>query len=208
LSAGVSLPHPVPDADAPAWPADAVEVGRIVGAWGIKGALKVKAYSADPQALFSSRRWFVQQDLGPTPRPGLDKTPRTQLLRITDAREQGDYVVATVRDMEDRNAAEALTGYRVFIPRESFPTPASDEFYWVDLIGLDVSNRVGAQLGKVLGLVETGPHCVLRLSSHDADGQERMIPFVAAYVDAVDFKAKTIKVDWDFDLASDAASDV
>jgi 16S rRNA processing protein RimM len=207
LAARVGLPHPLPDADAPAWPDDAVEVGRIIGAWGIKGALKVKAFSADPQALFSSRRWFVQQADGPTPKPGLARAPRTQLLRITDAREQGDHVVATAQDIGDRNAAEALTGYQVFIPRQSFPTPDADEFYWVDLIGLNVSNRAGTALGVVVGLIETGPHCVLRLSRRDADDQELMIPFVAAYVDAVDLKAKSIKVDWDFDLGGETASD-
>jgi 16S rRNA processing protein RimM len=146
LTAGVSLPHPSLAVDAPAWPEDAVEVGRIIGAWGIKGGLKVKAFSADPQALFSSRRWFVRQGEGQAPKPGLAPPTKTQLLRITNAREQGDHVVATVQDVDSRNAAEALTGYQVFISRQSFPTPDSDEFYWVDLIGLEVSNRAGAAI--------------------------------------------------------------
>ena len=49
-----------PHADAPALPADAVEVGRVIGAWGIKGGIKVKPFAADPQALFSSKRWYIQ----------------------------------------------------------------------------------------------------------------------------------------------------
>ena len=47
--------------DQPAWPEDAIEVGRIVDAWGIKGGFKVQPFSTDPQALFSSRRWFLQR---------------------------------------------------------------------------------------------------------------------------------------------------
>ena len=200
MSAGVGLPHPVLAADEPAWPEDAVEVGRIMGAWGIKGGLKVKAFSADPQALFSSKRWFIQAGVVDElkPRAAL-KAAAGSVLRITLAREQGDHVVATAQGLDDRNAAEALTGWRIFIARTSFPTPDDDEFYWVDLIGLHVFDRRGLALGDVVGLIETGPHCVLRLSSTDSEGQQRLIPFVSAYVDRVDLPGRTITVDWAFD---------
>ena len=200
MSARVGTPHPELAADELAWPEDAVEVGRIMGAWGIKGGLKVKAFSADPQALFSSKRWFIQA-------PAADELkPRAALaavagrvLRVTLAREQGEHVVATAQDLDDRDAAEALTGWRIFIARTSFPTPEDDEFYWVDLIGLQVQDRQGAALGDVVGLIETGPHCVLRLSSTDSNGQQRLIPFVSAYVDRVDLPGRTVTVDWAFD---------
>ena len=71
------------------------------------------------------------------------------LLRISEAREHGDDVVASVHGMHDRNAAEALRGARIFVPRSSFPTAGNDEFYWVDLIGLQVFNRDGVRLGDV-----------------------------------------------------------
>lgn len=195
----VGRSHPTLAADEPAWPEDAVEVGRIMGAWGIKGGLKVKAFSAAPQALFSSRRWFVQQGDAAALRPGHVAAASARVLRITDAREQGEHVVATAQDLDDRNAAEALTGWRIFIARASFPTPDEDEFYWVDLIGLQVLDRQGLALGAVVGLIETGPHCVLRLSTKDGQGQERLIPFVSAYVDRVDMPGRTITVDWAFD---------
>ena len=96
----------------------------------------------------------------------------------------------------DRDAAEALAGARVFVSRASFPTPADDEFYWVDLIGLAVTNREGLSLGAVVGLIETGPHCVLRVQPAEADADEVLIPFVAAYVDRVDREGRAIHVDW------------
>ncbi|MEF7613934.1 ribosome maturation factor RimM [Aquincola sp. MAHUQ-54] len=175
----------------PAWPADAVEVGRIIGAWGIKGAVKVVPYASDAKALFSSRRWFIQ--------------PGDRLLKITGAREQGDAVVATAQEVPDRNAAEALKGARVFVARSSFPTPAEGEYYWVDLIGLEVFNREGALLGIVSDLLSTGPHSVLRLRRTDVPADappevaERLIPFVDAYVDQVDLPGRRITVDWGLD---------
>ncbi len=181
---------------APALPADAIEVGRVVGAWGIKGGIKVKPFAADPQALFSSKRWYLKppEVTGPS---SLKAPALPELLRIVTAREQGDGVVATAQELPDRTAAEALKGARVFVPRASFPTPDEGEFYWVDLIGLDVINHDGRALGPVVGLIETGPHCVLRIQPPAADAAEVLIPFVGVYVGRVDLAARRIEVDWD-----------
>ena len=179
-------------------PEDAVEVGRVLGAWGVKGGIKVKAFATDPQALFSTKRWFVQPPLAPKPLvTGAGGWPT--LLRVVQAREQGDGVVATVQEIEDRDAAEALKGARLFVARTSFPTPTEGEYYWVDLIGLSVFNRAGLLLGTVVGLIETGPHCVLRIQSADDAAPECLVPFVAAYVDAVDMPGRRITVDWEAD---------
>jgi len=188
-------PAPAPDEEA--FPADAVEVGQVLGAWGVKGGLKVKPFSSDPQALFSSRRWHLQPaDLVAGPRPqGAAPVPR--LLRITQAREQGELIVATCRELSDRDAAQALSGARIYVSRNSFPTPDEDEFYWVDLIGLAVRNRTGELLGTVTHLIETGPHCVLCVRATQEQAAEVLIPFVAAYVDRVDLSGRTIHVDWD-----------
>lgn len=175
--------------DEPAWPGDAIEVGRIVDAWGIQGGIKVQPFAADPQALFSSRRWFIQGARG-----------ERSLLKITSAREQGDVVVATAQELGDRNAAEALKGARIFVSRASFPTAGPDEFYWVDLIGLTVVNRLGERLGSVADLLDTGAHSVLRVQPEDgAAGEERLIPFVSAYIDDVNLAERRITVDWGLD---------
>jgi 16S rRNA processing protein RimM len=139
------------------------------------------------------------------PGPAPARTPLPGLLKITQAKEQGEYVVAMAQEVSDRNAAEALKGASVFVSRSSFPTADSDEFYWVDLIGLNVENREGVLLGQVQDLIDTGPHCVLRVRRPDAaadakpDEAERLIPFVSAYVDQVDLPGRRIVVDWGLD---------
>jgi 16S rRNA processing protein RimM len=189
------------------WPADAVEVGRIVDAWGVKGWIKVQPFATDPQALFSTRRWFLgaPEDGGTARPPGAERT-HPAVLRIIQAKEHGDVVVAQVHDVADRSAAEALRGTRIFVGRSSFPTAGDDEYYWIDLIGLTVVNRQGERLGTVAGLLDTGPHSVLRValdagsSGAPAEEGERLIPFVAAYVDDVSLEAKRITVDWGLDF--------
>ncbi|UZG45546.1 ribosome maturation factor RimM [Caldimonas thermodepolymerans] len=183
-----------------AWPDDAVEVGRVIDAWGVKGWIKVQPYSADPQALFSSRRWFLQPPDSPNPRAAAAGLRWPLLLRITQARDHGDVIVAAAREVPDRTAAEALKGARVHVPRSSFPTADPEEYYWVDLIGLEVVNRQGERLGTVADLMDTGAHAILRVVD-EAGGKpaERLIPFVGAYVDEVDQGARRITVDWGLD---------
>jgi 16S rRNA processing protein RimM len=86
------------------------------------------------------------------------------VLRVMQAREQGDGIVATCQELTDRDAAEAMAGARIFVSRASFPTPDDNEFYWVDLIGLACATAQGKDLGTVVDLIETGPHCVLRIA--------------------------------------------
>jgi 16S rRNA processing protein RimM len=93
-----------------------------------------------------------------------------------------------------------LRGARIFVSRGSFPAAAKDEYYWVDLIGLDVVNRQDESLGSVRELLSTGAQTVLVLEyAQDDKVCERMIPFVAAYVDDVDLASRRIRVDWQSD---------
>lgn len=177
-------------------PADAIEVGRITDAWGLKGWFKVLSHSPDPEALFSSKRWYLQ----PTER-GKPAFAGTVLMRIREAKVHSDTVVAVAHEMEDRDLAQALKGSRIFVPRSSFPTPELDAYYWVDLMGLNVVNREGIVLGVVKDLLSTGPQTVLVIEFTEAlDGidkvQERMIPFVSHFVDDVNLTDKRITVDW------------
>ena len=177
-------------------PADAIQVGRIADAWGLKGWFKVLPHSADPEALFSSKRWYLQ----PTER-GKPAFDGTQLMRIREAKVHSDTIVAVAHEMEDRDIAQALKGSRIFIPRSSFPTPELDSYYWVDLMGLNVVNREGIVLGVVKDLLSTGPQTVLVIEYDETvEGlqktQERMIPFVSHYVDDVNLSEKRITVDW------------
>jgi 16S rRNA processing protein RimM len=204
-----------------AWPDDAIEVGRILGAWGIKGGIKVLPFAADPQALFCAKRWFLKPAESAKP-PAAAATPADApkfaaarktpaqkaalaaplplALNVKGVRDQGDAIVCTAPEIPDRDAAEALKGVRVFVSRSSFPKTDDGEFYWVDLIGLAVVNREQAALGEVVGLIDTGPHCVLRVQPADPAADERLIPFVEAYVDSVDMPGRRILVDWGLDF--------
>lgn len=213
--------------DGVVWPEDAVEVGRIVDAWGVKGGIKVMPFSSDPQALFCTKKWFLrpaEQAAGALSRPSAKtgeagtsvvskaaapkaaaapaRLAAPRFLQMKTVREQGDIIVGTAEGLEDRNDAEALKGARVFVSRSAFPTPDADEFYWVDLIGLNVVNRQGEFLGQVADLMATGPHSVLRCVVPAAEGQdatERLIPFVSAYIDSVSLADKRIVADWGLD---------
>jgi 16S rRNA processing protein RimM len=199
----VASAAPAAGAPADAWPEDAVEVGRIVDAWGVKGWIKVQPFASDPQALFSSKRWHLRPpEDSAVKRPAVVKPAASfpSLLKIVEAKEHGDVVVAQVQEVDDRSGAEALRGGRVFIARSSFPTADPDEYYWVDLIGMAVVNRQGETLGAVIGLIDTGPHSVLRIRPPgDPEGEERLVPFVSAYVDEVKMADKRIIVDWGLD---------
>lgn len=204
--------------DGVVWPEDAVEVGRVVDAWGVKGGIKVQPFSSDPQALFCTKKWFLrpaEASAGAVFRPGaaaakaasavsaagVAKLARPRFLQVRTVREQGDVVVVTCDDLTDRNAAESLKGARVFVSRSAFPTPDEGEFYWVDLIGLDVRNPQGEALGRVVDLLDTGPQSVLRCEYTGADGKpaERLIPFVSAYIQSVSLADKLIVADWGLD---------
>lgn len=182
----------MPNLEAAELPADAIEVGRIADAWGIKGWFKVLPYSADPEALFSSKRWYVQPA-----EKGAKTFSGTLKLAIREAKMHSGTVVATAQDVDGRDAAEALRGARIFVARSSFPRTGTDEYYWIDLIGLDVVNREGLPLGQVRELLSTGAQTVLVLNcEQDGKPHERMIPFVSVYVDSVDLAARQIRVDW------------
>ena len=186
-------------------PSDAIEVGRIGEAWGIKGWFKIIAYSASPEALFSCKEWIL---LPPEPRAGksagvvakepLFKTP--QLFKILTAKEHSDGIVAQADGVDDRTTAELLKNCRIFISRSAFPAAKKDEYYWVDLMGLEVVNREGVVIGSVKDLMATGPTTVI-VAERTVEGKpvETLIPFVDAHVDAVSLADKRITVDWQLD---------
>lgn len=184
-------------------PDDAVEVGRIVDAWGVKGWVKILPHSSDPLALLQTRTWWLQ---APQARlsPGFCAFKGTVSLSVGECRIHSDVVVAQIEQVQDRSSAEALKGARIFLPRSVFPATATDEYYWVDLIGLEVINRQGQVLGRVRDLMPTGPTSVLIITpaqtGHESpDSKDCLVPFVSIYVDAVDLKGRRITVDWQLD---------
>ncbi|MFM0323922.1 ribosome maturation factor RimM [Caballeronia glebae] len=179
-------------------PEDAVEVGFIVDSYGLKGWVKIVPHANGKQggdALLSARRWWLVK--------GRDR----KSARCLQSKVHADTIVARIAGCDDRDAALALKGHTVNIARSDFPRlDSDDEFYWVDLIGLDVENEAGVALGRVADLIDNSAHSILRIEypGTDKDGkpvtEERLIPFVGVYVKTVDRAAKRIVVDWDADF--------
>lgn len=165
---------------------DIVVLGRLVDPYGIRGWLRLHAYGDDPMAWAEMPVWWIGKEGGPW-----------REVRVKDLKVHGDGVVVLLDDVPDRTAAEALRGSLVGAPREMLPATGDDEYYWGDLIGLDVVNAAGEKLGKVAGLIETGANDVLRVA--DESGNERLLPFVDAVVLSVDKAAGVIRVEWGLD---------
>jgi 16S rRNA processing protein RimM len=113
-----------------------------------------------------------------------------------DGKVHNHYLLACLEGVDDRTGAEALMGLDVAVLREEMPEAEDDEFYWDDLIGLEVVNVQGEALGQVAGLLETGANDVLQVRDGD---QERLIPFVDAVIQQVDLEAGRLVVDWGLD---------
>lgn len=166
-----------------------VVLGRIVAPFGVQGWVRVHPFADDPEAWATMPRWW----LASVADAAMELWRPVQLEK---ARIHGDGLIAKLLGVDDRNGAEALNGSYVGAPREAMPAPAQDEYYWSDLIGLEVLNQHGASLGRVSGLIETGSNHVLKIQAGE---QERLLPFVVAVVKAVDIGAGRISVEWELD---------
>jgi 16S rRNA processing protein RimM len=147
----------LPGLDAAELPADAIEVGRIADAWGIKGWFKVLPHSASPEALFSSKRWYLQ----PSER-GAKTFSGTVVLRVRETKDHSGTIVAWRRTSPTAPPPKLSRARACSCRAPAFPRRA-DEYYWVDLMGLEVVNREGVALGRVSDLMSTGPQTVLVL---------------------------------------------
>lgn len=163
-----------------------VVLGRLAEPYGIRGWIRVHPYGDDPLSWAGMSAWWVGSEGGPWRETGL-----------VSLKAHGDGVVALLDGVSDRTSAEALKGMLVAAPREVLPVTGEDEFYWADLVGLEVVNGEGERLGRVAGLIETGANDVLRVVAED--GSERLLPFVAAVVQAVEKEAGRIRVEWGLD---------
>jgi 16S rRNA processing protein RimM len=163
-----------------------IVMGRVIGAYGVRGMVKIQPLSEDPLALTRHSTWWMSD--------GADWHPH----RVSDARMHGGTLVALLDGVPDREAAAALRGTEIGVARTQLPALAPDELYWSDLEGLVVVNREGECLGRVVGVIDNGAHAILRVQSEDAD--ERLVPWVPAHVDRVDAAGGRIEVDWPADF--------
>ncbi|WP_027010021.1 ribosome maturation factor RimM [Conchiformibius kuhniae] len=161
-----------------------VAMGYVKGAFGIKGWLKVKADTEYTDSLLDYPEWRLRRD----------RDVRT--LALESGKVAGDELQVKFVGIDDRDAAALLRGYTVEIARADFAPAAEDEYYWADLVGMTVQNREGADLGKVVNLMDTGAHDVLVI---EGGFGQKLIPFVSHYIDEVDGANRVITADWGVD---------
>ena len=167
-----------------------VVLGHVSGLFGVKGWVKVYSYTRPAVNLFEYDTWLIGRQ---------DDTWRP--FRVLDAREQGKTLVAQLASdgapLPDRDAAAELIDLQIAVERDQLPEPEDGEYYWFDLVGLDVVTLDGAPLGRVKAMMETGANDVLVLKGD----RERLVPFVVGeIIDEVDLEAGRIVADWDPDF--------
>jgi 16S rRNA processing protein RimM len=166
-------------------PADLVQVGYILGAFGVKGHVKIVPSSPPMDSAIRAQKelWLGNAD------QALSK------VQVSAIRAAHDHFVALLAEVPTREDALALGRPSVWVSRSRFPKiKLSEEYYWVDLIGCEARNAVGLLLGRVSAMDDHGAHPIVVLTTPGHG--EQMIPFVAAYVLEVDLAARKLVLDW------------
>jgi 16S rRNA processing protein RimM len=162
-----------------------ISVGKISGVFGIKGWVKVFSFTDPRENILTYSPWLLK------------KGDQTKTVNVVGGQLQGKTIVAQLADVDDRDQAASLMGWDIFITQDQLPKAAKGEYYWSDLIGLQVETIDGVQLGVVDSLLETGANDVIIVQGE----RERVIPFLQGRtIIKVDLEAGKIIVDWDPDF--------
>lgn len=166
-----------------------VVLGKVGAPYGIKGWLKLTPYTDNPEGIFDYDSLLVQL------------SGQWQELNVAQWRRHNSGLVFKFDAVDDRDQAQQYVNAEIAVLEEHLPELDEDEFYWRELIGLEVKSESGYQMGQVTDLLETGSNdcLVVKAKPNDAFGKtERLIPFIAEQViKEVDQSSKTIVVDWD-----------
>jgi 16S rRNA processing protein RimM len=161
-----------------------VIVGRFGAPHGVKGWLSVTSYTQPLDNIVSYRPWLIEE------------RGQWREVRVVSSRPHGHRFLVEVDGVIDRNAAQQLVGRQIGVPEAALPAVADGEYYWKDLIGLDVVNEQGLRIGRVADLFETAANDVIVVREGE---QEVLIPFVASVVKQVDIASGQMLVDWQHD---------
>lgn len=159
-----------------------VNVGKISGVFGVKGWVKVFSFTDPRDNIIAYSPWLLKK--------GIEE----KIIAVIDGHLQGKTIVAQLDGIIDRDQAASLMGWEVFIKPDQLPKPAEDEYYWSQLIGLNVETVDGVQLGRIDSLLETGANDVVVVKGD----RERAIPFLLDQtIVNIDLDAGKMVVDWD-----------
>ena len=165
---------------------DLVIMGRVVAPYGVLGWLKIHPDTEIFDGLLDYKSWWI----------GKDNDWRE--LKVESAKVHNDVLVVKLQGVDDRDAAFACKGKQIAVPRILLPKLDDDEYYWSDLIGLNVKNLQDVDFGKISDVFATGANDVI-VAKND-EGQERLMPYIEGVIIEVDIIAKTMLVDWDADF--------
>lgn len=161
---------------------DFIVVGRVSGLHGVRGWIKVYSHTQPRKNILSYSTWYLKRQ------------GKWQAVELQEGRLHGKAILAHLVDIDDRDLAATLVGSDIAIRREQLSDTAEDEYYWADLIGLEVVTETGIELGKVDSLFETGANDVLVILGE----RERLIPFIPQQVILeVNLSEGRMVVDWD-----------
>ena len=160
-----------------------VLLGHVAGVHGVRGWVKIHSLTEPREAIFEYQPWLLGD--------------AHEAVRISEGIKHGNRLIAHIEGVDDREAAEELVNRSIAVRREQLPRADAGEYYWTDLVGLEVRLQDGRVLGTVDRLVATGANDVLVV----AGDRERLVPFVTGqYVKSVDLEHGVIVVDWDPDF--------
>lgn len=159
-----------------------ITVGRISGIYGVSGWVRVVSYTRPITNILDYSPWLIGEG------------EQEESRELLDGRVQGKGLVARLRGLEDRDIARMYIGKPVSLYRQQMPELPEGQYYWFDLIQLEVVNIQGVHLGKVTDILETGANDVLVI-----EGERRhLVPLIMdRYVTVVDLAAGRMTVDWD-----------
>jgi 16S rRNA processing protein RimM len=158
-------------------------MGRILAPFGVRGWVKVRPQTESVEGLLAYGSWWL----------GIDDDRRAH--RLLEGRVHGADLIARLEGIENRDQATGLRGVTIAVRRSELPPAPEGEYYWSDLIGLNVVNREGVQLGQVAEIFATGANDVLVVRGD----RERLIPFVDPVVVEVDIEGALLTLDWGAD---------
>ena len=171
--------------------ADVVVIGRVQGAFGVQGWVRLISYTDPVGNILEYSPWLLQ-DSG-----------RWRELKVRAARAQRNGFVAQLEGVDDRDQAAALRGRLLGMAAQALPPANDDEYYWRDLVGLTVKNTRGEHFGRVVEVMATGANDVLVVALEQElnanlpdDVDQELIPFHRQYVPEVDLEHGSLTVDW------------
>lgn len=162
-------------------------MGRIAAPYGVKGWLKILPSTSEHEALLDYPEWWLRKR---------GDSAAWEKVTLAEGRAHGNTLIVQLAGLDNREVAAGYAGGEVGVARAALPKAGGDEVYVADLVGLAVVNRQGESLGKVVEVQEFGAHPVLRVAG---EAGTHLVPFVEAYVDAVDMAGGRIEVDWQKD---------